>query len=57
MAECQKCGEDVTELKIVRVEGRRLRYCEDCIDLYEEEKAIAAEAEGAMQNMMGYKGR
>lgn len=57
MAECQKCGEDVEELHRVQVGRRRMRLCEDCLELHKEEEAIAAEAEGAMQDMMGYKGR
>ncbi|MCA9665313.1 MAG: hypothetical protein KC503_06985 [Myxococcales bacterium] len=57
MAECQKCGEEVEELYRVKVGTRRVQMCEDCLELHKEEQAIAAEAEGAMQDMMGYKGR
>jgi len=57
MAECQKCGEEVDELHRVQVGRRRMRMCEACLERHKEEEAIAAEAEGAMQDMMGYRGR
>ncbi len=41
----------------MKVEGKRKKVCEDCLELIEEQAAIAEEGEAVMQNMMGYKGR
>jgi ribosome-binding protein aMBF1 (putative translation factor) len=57
MKTCQDCEEEVDELEVVKVGGKRLKLCEDCAELRREEMAIAEEAEGAMQGMMEYKGR
>ena len=54
---CQGCKEEVDQLSIVRVGGRKKKYCEDCRDRHLEQEEVAAEAEGAMQSMMEYKGR
>jgi len=53
--ECPECGEEVDEL--FKVEGARKRVCEECAERIQEEQEIAAEATGAMRNMMEYKGR
>ncbi|MDP7037846.1 MAG: hypothetical protein QGI45_01705 [Myxococcota bacterium] len=57
MMNCQECGDEVDELVSVRFEGKRLRLCEECAEIKQEEMAIAEEAESAMQGMMEYKGR
>lgn len=54
---CKACGEDVDELVPVRVHGRSKKVCEECKERLEEEGEIAEAAEGAMQQMMEYKGR
>ncbi|MGD8861234.1 MAG: hypothetical protein PVI30_14595 [Myxococcales bacterium] len=55
--ECKLCGEEVDELFSVKVDGRRKKACEECVERLQEEGAIAEEALGAMRDMMGYKGR
>jgi hypothetical protein len=57
MPECKECGDEVDELVRVKVGRRTVKMCEDCADRAREEAEIAGEAEGAMQDMMGYKGR
>jgi protein-arginine kinase activator protein McsA len=54
---CQECGEDADELESVKVGSKRRKLCEECADEAREQGEIAAEAEGAMQGMMEYKGR
>ena len=51
------CGEEVDELEVVKVEGKRKKVCEDCADRLREEGEVAQAAESAMQGMMEYKGR
>jgi ribosome-binding protein aMBF1 (putative translation factor) len=55
--ECKLCGEEVEELYAVKVKGRKRKVCEDCVERLREEASIEDEALGAMQDMMGYKGR
>lgn len=55
--ECKLCGEEADELFTVKVDGRRRKACEECVDRLREEGEIAEAAEGAMQQMMEYKGR
>ncbi|MEZ0310681.1 MAG: hypothetical protein ACAI38_02850 [Myxococcota bacterium] len=55
--ECQKCGEEVEELVRVKVAKKSMKVCEQCADVLRESEEIAGEAEGAMKDMMGYKGR
>jgi ribosome-binding protein aMBF1 (putative translation factor) len=57
MPECRECNDEVDELFKVRVGKKTLKVCEDCADRIREELEIADEAEGAMQDMMGYKGK
>lgn len=57
MATCKQCGEDADELFSAKVNGRRRKVCEDCLELIQEQQAIAEESEAVIQNMMGYKGR
>lgn len=55
--ECSKCGDEVEELVSVRVGKKKVRVCEQCADEVREEQEIAEDAQGAMKDMMGYKGR
>jgi ribosome-binding protein aMBF1 (putative translation factor) len=57
MKPCQDCGEEVDELETVRIGRKKLTLCEECAEVRREEMEIAEEAEGAMQEMMEYKGR
>lgn len=57
MPTCKGCGDEVDEVIATRVAGRTKKLCEDCVELAEEQAAIAEEGESAMQNMMEYKGR
>ena len=57
MPVCKECEDEVESLQRVKVAGKVRKLCEDCADRASEEMEIAGEAEGAMQNMMGYKGR
>jgi hypothetical protein len=41
----------------VRIGRKKLTLCEECAEVRREEMEIAEEAEGAMQEMMEYKGR
>ena len=55
--ECQKCGEEVEELVKVKVGKKTMKLCEQCADVEREADEISGDAEGAMQGMMGYKGK
>lgn len=57
MPTCKECKEDVDELKIVKIDGKSRKICEDCADRLAEEGAIAEESEAVVQGMMGFKGR
>ena len=57
MPVCKGCKEEVDELTSVKVDGRTRKLCEDCVELAEEQQAIAEESEAAVQQMMGFKGR
>lgn len=57
MATCAGCKDEVDELKIVSVGGKKKKLCEDCIDRAKEGEAIAEESEAVVQQMMGFKGR
>ncbi len=57
MPVCKECRDEVDELFTVRVEGRKVRLCEDCADRAREEAEIAEESEAVIQGMMGFKGR
>jgi ribosome-binding protein aMBF1 (putative translation factor) len=54
---CQECGDDVDEIEKLKVGGRTMKLCEDCAEIKREEQEIGEAAEGAVQDMMGYKGR
>ncbi len=55
--ECKECEDEVEALVSVKVGKRSVKVCEDCADRMREEGEIAEAAEGAMREMMGYKGR
>ncbi len=54
---CRGCDNEVEELLSVKVDGRRRKLCEDCVDRAREEAEIAEESEAVVQQMMGFKGR
>ena len=57
MPTCKSCGDEVEELVSVKVGGKTKKLCEDCADRAREETEVAEASEGAVQNMMGFKGR
>jgi hypothetical protein len=57
MAQCKGCGEEVDNLVSVKVGGKTKKLCEDCVELANEQADIAEQSEGAVQQMMGFKGR
>jgi ribosome-binding protein aMBF1 (putative translation factor) len=57
MAQCKECGEEVDELVLVKVDGKKRKLCEDCADRLREEGEIAEASESVIQDMMGFKGR
>jgi protein-arginine kinase activator protein McsA len=57
MATCKECDNEVDELKVVKVDGKRKKMCEDCADRVAEQGAIAEQSESVVQGMMGFKGR
>lgn len=54
---CQECQEEVEEVTAVKIGRRKMKLCEECLEIFQEQQEISAEAEGAMQGMMEYKGR
>jgi hypothetical protein len=57
MPKCSICKEEVDEVTFAKVNGRKKKVCEECLEILEEEEAIAEESESVVQNMMGFKGR
>lgn len=57
MAECKGCGDEVDELVVVVVGGKKKKLCEECADVAREQDEIAQESEAQVQQMMGFKGR
>jgi len=57
MPTCKGCGEDVDELRSVKIDGRSKKLCESCADEADTTEAVARESEAVVQNMMGFKGR
>lgn len=55
--QCADCEDEIDEVVKVKVGRRTLKLCEDCADIRREQAEIGEAAEGAMQDMMGYKGR
>lgn len=54
---CRDCKDEVDELVSIKIKGKVRKLCEDCADRAREQLELAGEAESAMQDMMGYKGR
>jgi protein-arginine kinase activator protein McsA len=54
---CQECGEEADELTTIKAGRKKLKVCEECAEIIQEQIEIAAEAESSMQEMMEYKGR
>jgi protein-arginine kinase activator protein McsA len=54
---CKECSNEVEELKVVKVGGKRKKMCEDCADRVAQDDAVAQESESVVQGMMGFKGR
>ncbi len=57
MPTCKECKNEVDELKAVKVDGKKVKLCEDCADRAAEAGAIAEASESVVQGMMGFKGR
>ncbi len=57
MPTCKQCGDEADQLVTVKVDGKAKKMCEDCADRAREQGEIAEASEGAVQNMMGFKGR
>ena len=54
---CKECQDEVDALISVKVDGKTKKLCEDCADRAREKAEIAEASEGAVQQMMGFKGR
>ncbi len=54
---CQECKEESDDIVSVKVGRKKRKLCPECLEIMQEEEEIAAEAEGAMKEMMEYKGR
>jgi ribosome-binding protein aMBF1 (putative translation factor) len=54
---CKSCGDEADELVSVKVGGKSKKVCEECADRAREAGEIAEASEGAVQNMMEFKGR
>jgi hypothetical protein len=54
---CKECEDEVDTLVTVKVGGKAKKLCEDCADRAREQAEIAEASEGAVQQMMGFKGR
>lgn len=54
---CKQCGEEVDELFSVAISGLKRKVCEDCVELLEEQQAVAELSEAVVQRMMEFKGR
>jgi DNA replicative helicase MCM subunit Mcm2 (Cdc46/Mcm family) len=57
MPTCKSCGDEVEQLVSVRVGKKAKKLCEECADRAREEAEIAEASEGAVQQMMDFKGR
>ncbi|MFO0668710.1 MAG: hypothetical protein U0235_03635 [Polyangiaceae bacterium] len=54
---CKECEDEVDTLVSVKVDGKAKKLCEDCADRAREKAEVAEASEGAVQQMMGFKGR
>lgn len=57
MPTCKGCNDEVDALVAVKVDGKKVKLCQDCADRAREEGEVARESESVIQGMMGYKGR
>jgi hypothetical protein len=57
MPTCRECDNEVDQLVMVKVDGKKKKMCEDCRDRVAEGQAIAEQSESVVQGMMGFKGR
>lgn len=57
MPTCKECDNEVDQLLLVKVDGKKKKMCEDCRDRVAESAAIAEQSESVVQGMMGFKGR
>jgi hypothetical protein len=57
MPTCKECDNEVDQLLVVKVDGKKKKMCEDCKDRVAEGAAIAEQSESVVQGMMGFKGR
>ena len=57
MPTCRGCDDDVEALVTIKVDGKSKKLCEDCADRVREAAELAEASEGAVQQMMGFKGR
>jgi ribosome-binding protein aMBF1 (putative translation factor) len=57
MPVCKGCGEEADELRMVKVDGRPKKLCEECAELATEKQEVAEQSEAVVQGMMDFKGR
>jgi ribosome-binding protein aMBF1 (putative translation factor) len=57
MPVCRECNEEVEKLELVKVDGKKVKLCEDCAERAHEKAEIAKESESVIQGMMEFKGR
>ncbi len=55
--QCKQCNEEVEELMVVEVAGKKRKVCDDCGAKLKEEGEVADAALGVVRDMMGYKGK
>jgi protein-arginine kinase activator protein McsA len=54
---CKACGEEVDDLAVVVIKGKRKKLCEECAEEAEQQESMEEASEAAVQQMMGFKGR
>jgi len=57
MPTCPVCKDEVAEMKIENIGGKKQKMCEDCAEKARETQTVAEESEAVVQDMMGFKGR
>ncbi len=53
--QCKECGNDTDFLYTLKVEARRVKLCEDCIDRMREQGEVAEEAKVVVREMTAYR--
>lgn len=53
--QCKECGNDTDFLYTLKVESRRVKLCEDCIDRMREQGEVAEEAKVVVKEMTAYR--